>query len=404
VKNDIALVTGAARRIGRDVAIKLSRAGFAIAAHFHSSKPEADELIRQIRSEGGEAKAFGGDLRDWDFAAGLVEQVCAEFGRPNLLVNSAALFLDDRAENFQRATWRAQFAVNLEAPVLLAQSFARALPSDETGAIVNIVDQRVLRLTPQNFSYTLAKAAALRVIGPLARAVAAGSEGVSSLRDDVRLQGSLRSDNARLRDQVESLELRLLRLSSVEEELQRLAQAVRYATPLLGELRAVDVVYADHSPWLRSLILYCGNQPAKVDEPVLSPAGLVGRVVTVAGAYAKVQLITDRAAQVGVLILRTRRQGVVRGAGDEAAGLALDYVPLQADVRPGDRLLTAGIDGIYPRGVPVGTVLSVDAGGQLFHRIRVAAAVDFGSLDQVYLLAHPTVPAELEKAQPGARR
>ena len=172
MKNDIALVTGAARRIGRDVAIKLSRAGFAIAAHFHSSKPEADELIRQIRSEGGEAKAFGGDLRDWDFAAGLVEQVCAEFGRPNLLVNSAALFLDDRAENFQRATWRAQFAVNLEAPVLLAQSFARALPSDETGAIVNIVDQRVLRLTPQNFSYTLAKAALWTATQTLAQALA----------------------------------------------------------------------------------------------------------------------------------------------------------------------------------------------------------------------------------------
>jgi rod shape-determining protein MreC len=252
-------------------------------------------------------------------------------------------------------------------------------------------------------STSLAKSTALRAIGPMARAVAAGGEGVSSLRDDVRLQGSLRADNTHLREQVESLKLRLLRLSSVEEELQRLAQAVRYATPLMGDLRAVDVVYADHSPWMRSLILYCGNQPAKVDEPVLSPAGLVGRVVTVAGAYAKVQLITDRAAQVGVLILRTRRQGVVRGAGDEAAGLALDYVPLQADVRQGDRLLTAGIDGIYPRGVPVGTVLSVDAGGQLFHRIRVAPLVDFGSLDQVYLLSHPSVPPQLEKADPGAR-
>jgi rod shape-determining protein MreC len=253
-------------------------------------------------------------------------------------------------------------------------------------------------------SYTLAKAATLRLLGPIARGVAAGGEGVSSLRDDMRLQGSLRADNARLKSQVEALELRLLRLSSVEEELERLAAAVRYATPLLGELRAVDVVYADHSPWLRSLILFCGDHPAQLDQPVLSPAGLVGRVVTVAGAYAKVQLITDRAAQVGVLILRTRRQGVVRGAGDETAGLALEYVPLQADVRPGDRLLTAGIDGVFPRGVPVGTVLSVDAGGQLFHHIRVAPAVDFGALDQVYLLEHAAVPQDVEKAAPGAGR
>ena len=95
---------------------------------------------------------------------------------------------------------------------------------------------------------------------------------------------------------------------------------------------------------------------------MLSPDGLVGRVFTVAGPYAKVQLITDRAAGVGGMILRTRRQGVVRGGG-RGSGLELDYVPLQADVRPGDRVLTAGIDGVYPRGIPIGTVVSVEPGG-----------------------------------------
>jgi rod shape-determining protein MreC len=79
-------------------------------------------------------------------------------------------------------------------------------------------------------------------------------------------------------------------------------------------------------------------------------------------------------------------------------------VPLQADVRPGDRVMTAGIDGIFPRGVPLGTVLSVEPGGQLFHKIRVAPAVDFGTLDQVYLLEHSPVPEEVERAVPGAPR
>jgi rod shape-determining protein MreC len=102
--------------------------------------------------------------------------------------------------------------------------------------------------------------------------------------------------------------------------------------------------------------------------------------------------------------LRNRRQGVVRGSGDASDSLDFDYVPLQAEIRPGDRVVTAGIDGVYPRGIPVGTVVAVEPGGQLFHRIRLAPTVDFGTLDQVYLLDHPALPGEVKKAIPGARR
>jgi rod shape-determining protein MreC len=83
--------------------------------------------------------------------------------------------------------------------------------------------------------------------------------------------------------------------------------------------------------------------------------------------------------------------------------LALDYVPLQADVRPGDRVLTAGIDGVYPRGIPIGTVISVRGGGQLFHQIEVVPAVDLGTLDQVYLLDYQEVPPALKEASADGR-
>jgi rod shape-determining protein MreC len=251
-------------------------------------------------------------------------------------------------------------------------------------------------------SLTYAEVLGLRVLGPLARAVSATSTGVGDLGGKVRLQGRLLDENRRLRREVEELRLRLLSLDDVEQELGRLGQAVRYSAPLLGQIRAVDVVYADYASWLRSLLLYTGNRPAAVNQPVLSAAGLVGRVVLVAGPYAKVQLITDRAASVGGMILRTRHQGVVRG-GQEGGALTFDYVPLSADVRLGDTILTAGIDGVYPRGVPVGTVVAIEPGGQLFHRIRLVPAVDLGSLDQVYLLEHAAVPQELEKASPDAR-
>lgn len=242
----------------------------------------------------------------------------------------------------------------------------------------------------------------LRLLGPMARGVASIPHGVTDAREGMKLRGSLLEENRRLRREMGDLRLRLLRLTDVEGEMQRLGAAVRYPTPPAGRIRAVDIIYVDHASWLRTLILYTGDVPARVNQPVLSPDGLAGRVVTVAGPYAKVQLVTDRAASVGGMILRTRRQGVVRGGGRGSGGLELDYVPLQADVRPGDRVLTAGIDGVYPRGIPVGTVVSVEPGGQLFHKILVAPAVDFGTLDQVYLLDYQSVPPDVKEAHPGA--
>ncbi len=126
---------------------------------------------------------------------------------------------------------------------------------------------------------------------------------------------------------------------------------------------------------------------------MLSDDGLVGRVIRVAGAYAKVQLLTDRAASAGVQLQRSRRQGVVRGSSP--GELLLDFIPRQAEVEVGETVLTAGIDGVYPRGIRVGVVASVEPGSEVFHRIVVKPAVDFSRLSFVYLLEGERVPGEL---------
>jgi rod shape-determining protein MreC len=268
--------------------------------------------------------------------------------------------------------------------------------------IVVLVGQLVfLAIQGARAGQTRLEALGLRLLGPMARGVASIPEGMSDAREGMKLRGTLMEENQQLRREVEELRLRLLRLTDVEGEMLRLGAAVRYPTPPAGRIRTVDVIYVDHASWLRTLVLYTGDLPARVNQPVLSPDGLVGRVVTVSGPYAKAQLITDHAASVGGMILRTRRQGVVRGGGRGSGGLELDYVPLQADVRPGDRVLTAGIDGVYPRGIPLGTVVSVEQGGQLFHRVQLAPAVDFGSLDQVYLLDYEAVPQKVKEGRPG---
>jgi rod shape-determining protein MreC len=267
--------------------------------------------------------------------------------------------------------------------------------------IVVLVGQLVfLAIQGGRAGETRAEKLGLRLLGPLARAVAAIPRSVADARQDMKLRDSLMDENRRLKREVEVLRLRLLRLSDIQGEMLRLGDAVRYGTPPAGQIRAVDVVYVDYASWLRSLVVYTGNVPAHKNQPVLSADGLVGRVVTFSGAYAKVQLITDRAAGVGGMILRNRRQGVVRGGVRGSGALELDYVPLQADVRVGDQVLTAGIDGVYPRGIPVGTVVKVEGGGQLFHQIQLAPAVDFGAFDQVYLLDYDAIPPAMKENRP----
>jgi rod shape-determining protein MreC len=165
---------------------------------------------------------------------------------------------------------------------------------------------------------------------------------------------------------------------------------VDYARRLREPLLVADVVYSDHTSWLRSLVVFAPRGRLEVDQPVLTADGLVGRIFVVAGSYGKVQLITDRAAAVGAMVARTRRQGVVRGGGD--SGLSLDFLTQRADVRRGDRVVTAGNDGVYPRDLRIGTVTSVGGGEGLFLRIELTPAVDFGLLEQVFVLGARAMP------------
>jgi rod shape-determining protein MreC len=233
----------------------------------------------------------------------------------------------------------------------------------------------------------------VRAIAPVGRLVDGVYDLVGGLGDELRLRRMLQQENRRLREEVARHREREMEVWRLEQDLERLSRALDYVGAELGPLRAADVVFVDSRPFQRTLVLWTGGQATQKNQPVVAVDGLVGRVVLTAGAYAKVQLITDRSASVGAMIERTRRQGVVRGLA--ADSLDLDFVPLQSDVRVGDKVVTAGIDGIYPRGLPVGTVVDVRPGEELFHRIRLRPAVDMGQLDLVYLLPHLAVPEEM---------
>lgn len=253
--------------------------------------------------------------------------------------------------------------------------------------------------------HNVLEAVGLRLLGPLARTIAGGASSVGQMDDNLKLRSTLVEENRRLRRRLEALQLEAMQLRDWKGKAVQLGEAVRYQPPPGSTIRVADVVYVDYTSWLRTLILYTGRGGARVNQPVITPRGLVGRVVLVSGPYAKVQLVTDRAAAVSGMTVRTRRQGVVRGGGSAGfqGTLELDYVPIQSDVRAGDTVVTAGIDGVFPRGIAIGRVLSVQPGDQLFHRIRLAPAVDFGTLDQVYLVDFEAVPEAVRRATPNER-
>lgn len=233
----------------------------------------------------------------------------------------------------------------------------------------------------------------LRLVAPFARLTHAAGGAAQGAREGMRQRQDLRQENEELRGEVERLRLQITRLSGLEAEVERLASAIGFVRSAPGKLRLATIVYLDRSSFLRSLILYADAEQLEADQPVLASGGLVGRVVQVAGSYARAQLITDTAAGVGALLEASGSQGLVRGAGD--GGLALDYVPHQVAVAVGDRVVTAGIDGVYPAGVLIGTVAEVGLGEELFHRIRLRPAVDFGRLDHVFVLDRQALPREL---------
>lgn len=167
------LVTGAARRIGRAIAQALAHGGRGVVLHASQrSLAEVERVAQVIRESGGRAGAIAADLASADETQGLVAAAERLFGPLTLLVNNASLFTPDAAADFTLELYESHFAVNLRAPLILARDFAARLPEGIDGAIVNVIDQRVWRLTPHDFTYTLSKSALWTATRTLAQAFA----------------------------------------------------------------------------------------------------------------------------------------------------------------------------------------------------------------------------------------
>lgn len=230
-----ALVTGAGRRVGRAIALRLADAGWDVAVHYGRSRDEAEATAAAVRVRRVQAVTLGADLAVEEQVESLIDRASEAIGPIGLLVNNASVFEPDRLETMTRASWDSHMATNLRAPVVLMQRFAARLPADSDGVIVNILDQRVLNPNEEFLSYTLTKVALLGLTRTLALDLAPRIR-VSAVGPGPSLPNT-RQEPGAFEAQASSLPLR--RAVAPEE----IADAVAYladARSITGQMIAVD--------------------------------------------------------------------------------------------------------------------------------------------------------------------
>jgi NAD(P)-dependent dehydrogenase (short-subunit alcohol dehydrogenase family) len=172
----VVLVTGAGKRLGRDIALALARHGYSIAVHFSASSADANETVRIIESLGPKAAAFKADLSDEKQAAALIDQIAVQLGEPFAVINSASAFIFDVASEFGYASFLELMRINAAAPIMLAKTLHARLAARGSnapqGVVVNLLDQKLFNPNPDFLSYTLSKSALHFATTVLAQALA----------------------------------------------------------------------------------------------------------------------------------------------------------------------------------------------------------------------------------------
>ncbi len=207
------------------------------------------------------------------------------------------------------------------------------------------------------------------------------------------------NENVQLRRKVAELTTTNLKLQQSASDMRRLRSLLAYAEQFEFETSMANTIMLETSGRFKSIIIDRGSDDGvEVNDIIANANGLVGRVVLTTKDLAKVQLVNDNNCAVGALVERTRRQGVVRGSGGNF--VQMFDIPALADVQPGDHILTAGIDGVYPKGVPIGTVVRSEPGQSLFKTVTVRPAVDFGTIEEVIVIHTRKIPPAVVRYAP----
>lgn len=228
--------------------------------------------------------------------------------------------------------------------------------------------------------------AVLFLVSPVIKVTAVTVSSVSRVWGDYVDLRNLREESLRLTREAAVLQRRISYLEEQALETQRLQGLLAMREISRAEFLAARVVGKDATNWFKTVLIDRGSLAGiRRNLPVVAPDGLVGRVVEVTPTAAKVQLITDPVSAAGGLIQRTRVTGIV--SGSLGAGLKVRYLPLMADIAIGDEVVTSGMGGVFPKGIPLGRVIAAERrSGALFQEATLAPKVDLSRLEEVLIL------------------
>jgi rod shape-determining protein MreC len=229
------------------------------------------------------------------------------------------------------------------------------------------------------------------------RAVASVQEGTAELWDGFIMLRGVAEENQKLRKELEYLKGQNDQLREAAAATERLTALLEFRKQANISMVAAQVIGRDTGNWYRTILLNKGQSDGfKPDMGVVTPAGVVGRIVKTTAATSVVLLVTDPNNAIAGLIQRTRDEGIVEGT---TQGLArLKYIPLLSNARPGDQVVTSGLVGGFPRGLAIGTITRIDKDeGALFQSAELTPDVDVGRVEEVLVIQSPNVPTEGER-------
>jgi rod shape-determining protein MreC len=225
------------------------------------------------------------------------------------------------------------------------------------------------------------------ILRPLQIAAQGTVNWIGGLQENYDTIGGFRAENERLRRRIQSLEVERQKLLEAQATNARLKQLLEFRAALAGKAVTASIIANSASSWFQSCLLDKGSADGvRKGMAVVTPLGVVGQVVSVTPRTAKVLLVTDPNSGIDVLVQRTRARGIVSGSLEN--GTVLKYVKRSEDIQEGDRLITSGTDGVFPKGMMVGTVIKVMKQHiGLFQFVEVLPAVQSTRVEEVQIVA-----------------
>jgi rod shape-determining protein MreC len=232
------------------------------------------------------------------------------------------------------------------------------------------------------------------ILRPLQMAGQGTANWIKGFRDHYDTLAGFRSENERLRKRLQALEIERQRLLEAEATNRRLQQLLDFRAELPNGAITATIIASSATSWFQSCVLNKGSADGvRKGMAVVTPLGVVGKVVAVTGGTAKVLLLTDPNSGIDVLVQRTRSRGIVSGSLE--SGTVLKYIKRSEDVQEGDRLVTSGLDNIFPKGLLVGTVIRVRKQNRgLFQSVEVWPAVQAARVEEVLVIGAPSEAAK----------